>query len=66
MTEDAKKASGLTAEEEDKMKSSGISAVSMVGDAEVIPGEMTSSRISSVSLVDDAEVIPMDVDATEG
>ena len=65
VTEAAKKASAMTAEKEDKMKSSGISTVSMVGDAEVIPGEMTSSRISSVSLVGDAEVIPMDVDATK-
>jgi len=65
VTEAAKKASAMTAEKEDKMKSSGISTVSMVGDAEVIPDEMTSSRISSVSLVGDAEVIPMDVDATK-
>ena len=49
------------------MKSSGISAVSMVGDAEVIPDEMTSSRISLMSMVGDAEVVPMDVDvAKEG
>ena len=37
VTEAAKEASAMTEEEGDKMKSSGISAVSMVGDAEVIP-----------------------------
>ena len=63
VTAAAKEASTMADEEGDKMKSSGISAVSMVGDAEVIPSDMTSSRVSTWSVVGDSGSAPMDVDA---